>query len=296
MKNLSEWIRHIFDALLFSWAGRVIRALGALVGLGLRLWPDAEGTVLSIATIAGALMLLTFVIDITLFLSRRLADEATHFLLTRKYGFQYTKLTVKSSLNKSDGSMSVRRRVHLKTRVTLTHIRHYLHALMDPDEGSVEVVNLERFEPEWIDMTPSKVSDLSFQDRLVIEVRFDPPLEPGDTAVYELSEKYPCGSFATSAEEMREAELEWEFLSWDISRPTKLLEFQVSVPTSLGPSGCTHDVWYGGGQIHQTHRREWEATRDCFKAFEGEADNLILQINRPYPVLGLLYALKWKYE
>jgi hypothetical protein len=138
------------------------------------------------------------------------------------------------------------------------------------------------------------VPELSLPSGMVIDVTFDPPLNPRDEALYEVREQFPAGSFATTAQQIARMTPHYEYLAWQIDKPTRHFCFEVHVPNSLSPAECMYDVWHDV-YSEQTHRAEWERLASLFTV-NSAGHYTSIQLDILYPVLGLNYVITWQYQ
>jgi hypothetical protein len=295
MKNLTQRIARHVNAFLENKLILALRIIASLSGFAIRLWPGAENYILWIATVLSALAISTFVIQFALAVAHRFSEQIGHILLAHRYGFEYKQLDVRGVL-KVDGSMELTRYVVLTTRSALTNITFYLRAFMPPD-GSTGIIDFEKIDPPDIEMTAKPVENPSVGGATA-RVDFGPPLVPGDTAIYRTTERFAPGSFATTADRLASSRFEHEFLSWSVGRPTRHLLFRVSIPNSLDPVECRHDVWYGLEHElgSERHRAEWHRLEGCFSVIDPGLNYTVLQLEVDYPIVGLRYVLKWEYK
>jgi hypothetical protein len=303
MESRGELINTITDAIVGNRTIALLRIIASLVGLAILvvalIWPGnalAEKAVKWAGVVLVALVLLSVAIQVAQKWFSHTSDQIAHAIVAKKYGYGYESLQVLAYLEPSSGGMRIHRRVRLNARATQQRVRHYLHSLGESPEGSdsMEIGGLHKIEPGYIDMTVEKVRELSYGDRMVIEVTFDPPLDAKKVAEYEIHEQFPPSAFATTAKEMADRDLQFEYLSWHINKPTKSLLLRVHIPTYLNPKKLDHDVWYGG-YSRQRHGPEWNRMESCFKEREDNGQ-ISIELDVPFPVLGLLYVLKWQYE
>ena len=297
MEKLRKSISVALDAVTANRWLLALRVISSLAGLAGLFWPNppAESVIRWAAGVLVALTILSFMIQIVEKWYQHFSDRIAYAIVAEKYGYGYEDLIVKAYLEESTREMRVHRRVHVRATATQNRVRHYLHSLVNLSQGDIKVAGLHKIEPPEIDITAKKVLELSFNDKMVIEVTFNPHLDAGDLAVYELKEIFPPGAFATTAEEVKRQGLSFEYLSWHVNKPIRALEYMVSIPKSLRPKECGYDVWYGG-YSRQRHKKEFQRLEPLFDVKEDELPYTAIQLKIPFPVLGLVYVLKWQYE
>jgi hypothetical protein len=294
--TIARQIRNALEAVLNNTLTRWIRIVASCAGFIILLVPSIRDEVRLAAGFAAAILVLSFMADLILRDSSHFQDRVAYAIEARKYGYGYLGLTVTAYLEVKDGqgSMTSRRRVHLKTTSVQNHIRHYLQTSNEQLEGSVEVTELEQIKPKNTTVSFEKVKDLSRPSGMVIDVAFNPPLDPGEVAIYQVTEQFPPGSFAIDAQQVAQLSPKCEYFAWHIDKPTKHIHFAIRIPDYLHPAKCRHDVWYG---LHsrQTHRAESERV-GLFFSSESDGVYTCLQLDVEYPVLGLDYVLIWEYQ
>jgi hypothetical protein len=301
VKNSGNWLRTIANALRGSDAVFLLRVVGSLSGLAAILvewWgpagPSAQLVVQWATTIAVILVFLSFVIQVAQKLIN--LDWALYRMVAEKYGYGYEKLQVLAYLEEESKKMRVHRHVRVKATMPQRSVRHYLHDLSNSVDDQIKVGGFNDIDSPGVDLSVEKVEELSIDDKMVVEVTFDPFLDAGRSAEYELKEVFPPGSFAINADAMKSMKLEFEFLSWHLSRPTRQFEYVVRISKSLNPDICSYDVWYDakGRQRHLQEYRRLESLFDQDPNADPDYVSLILRV--PYPVVGLVYVIKWKYK
>jgi hypothetical protein len=285
-----SWI----DAVLRNRYLLVLRAMASLSGLSTFLYPDAGPAIRSIAWILTGIALLSFAYQAARSTLYRFQDEIAYQIGAHKFGYGYTALRIRAYLDAEGGGMRSHRRVRLKTTAVQSHIRHYLRSLGTDLKDSVAVVGCHFMKPDGTVITATRVPALSQPSGLVIDVQFNPALEEGDSAYYEVQEQFPDGSFATTAEELTKMGLEHEYMAWHIDKPTKHVRLEVFVPNSLNPVDVGYEVWYGI-YSQQTHAAERDRLSSYFH-IDDYGEYTVLELEIPYPVLGLDYVIRWKYR
>jgi hypothetical protein len=299
VKNWGESIDAVKNAVVGSRIILLLRIIGSLAGvagiIARTFWPNnllAERVLQWGVVTAVALVVISIVIQKW---GDHLFDRIAYVIVANRYGYGYEELVVKAHLEEHTRSMRLHRRVHVKATATQNSVRHYLHNLSDSTAGDVEIDDVHKIDPPDIDIDVKKVPELSYKDRLVIEVAFHPHLDKGDDLTYEIREKFPPGAFVTTADELKPKRLPFEYLSWHVNKPTRAFTYMVSIPESLCPTNCGYDVWYGG-YSQQRHKQEYRRLKPLFEVSEVEPFYVSMQLNIPFPVLGLIYVIKWEYE
>lgn len=284
------------DALLENRAVRALRVAASLAGLLTLCWPGQPaipaGARIAVGVI-GSLAALSLVWEMWTG-SRHLRDRIVHAIEAGRYGYGYDALDVKAYLDRQDGSMRVHRHVRVRTTAVQRRVRHSLHPLSGSSREP-DVEGLHKIAPQEIDMQVSEVAGLSCDEKMVIEVLFEPPLDAGDVAEYEIQERFPARSFATTASQIDAMPWPYEYFSWHVDKPTRRLSFTVFVPQVLDPADCTCDVWYGGDS-HQRHRHECHRARATFTRRTAGSNCAALRLDVPFPILGLVYVIRWRYH
>lgn len=136
---------------------------------------------------------------------------------------------------------------------------------------------------------------LTEQKNLVrYKLRFTPQLYLDQSIKYRLEEALPPGAFAMNLEELKEKEMEWEFISNTVSYPTEELFLRVVLPRNFNPTDYAYDTW-ATVKSQQRHPTEYARIHEakCFR--DGwDAGTLFMSLTIAHPIQGLTYVIKWK--
>ena len=213
------------------------------------------------------------------------------------YGYRYDRLEVSVQVQTS-GSAFVRRIVKVTSLMSEMRALHHYLFVPGSKEKLQELPPLEAevasIQPPNRTLTLAQVSDRMEPgtSRYVIEI--DPPLAKRKSIEYKVEESAPQGTFALTMAELRGTE--WEFMAWEISRPTKELVLEVKIPYSLATERHRHDVWrgteYGAFTIvNEFDRVEpgWSIGRTTI----SDRDHVVATLKVKWPILGMRYVVTW---
>jgi hypothetical protein len=135
--------------------------------------------------------------------------------------------------------------------------------------------------------------------RLTAIIDISPALETGDAVPYIMEEKLPAGLYKIHEEDLARRTTPYEYVGWTISRPTRRISVTVCFPPNLQPEEPDLEVRIQGaapGTVTQRHHEEEEnGLRQSYPKAGWTTDGryeLMLEVS--YPVLGLIYFLRWK--
>lgn len=222
----------------------------------------------------------------------RIAYEAN----AQTYGFRYERLHVRTVLSQ-DGSAIVSRTVKVVgTSAELAEVHHYLMVPGSREDAqsaqSVGVAQLSCDDPRRV-VAVEKVNSPEGNSRF--KVKISPALARGGDIEYMLEETVPPASFAVTRDQLQPG-FPYEYVAWEVSRPTKELVLETEIPLALGTQMHNLDVWRGTEYGHDTLVSEFDRVKPEWKEdtryLAGEDyHRLVLKVR--FPILGMRYVTKW---
>lgn len=210
------------------------------------------------------------------------------------YGLSRKKFLIHAVL-KEDGSMlTVGETEFITTMNDVAGIAHYKNVPHLPEEtqGKIGVKITSKFAGK---MKVEPQIRVQRKDYIFWSLNFRPPLKKGEVVNYTYEERILPGSFVNTYEKLRQRGMEREHYSMRISYPTEFFRIKVlfDVPPELEPEECNFDVWFGTAQVkHLEEIKRIQEKKHFF--WDYEKGKLYCQLEIPYPIHGLYYALKWK--
>lgn len=222
--------------------------------------------------------------------------EVAHRYLSENYGWAYDRIQVECTIRK-DGSAKVRRVGEVEAYSQLDGIDTFLlipeEAPGEEDRG-VEILSVEP-------LSPDREISWRFQRgvrALGAKLTIVPRLNRGEKFAYAM-EEHLFGLYAIdlSAEELAQRETPFEYFGWTIKRPTRKLSLKVYFPEHIKPDVYDNEVRYASAapDILDESRVFYEAQGSLERpSLEGpEGGRYFLQQNVEYPIVGLIYLLRW---
>jgi len=123
------------------------------------------------------------------------------------------------------------------------------------------------------------------------EFVFNPPIEKGERASFVLTRQSPAGTFLMNLDDLKNSGQEYEYSSQRISYPTKKFAIKILFPPNYNPTRCEAVAWYGRARVK--HNDETRRIEPGFK-HNMTGGICILQLEIPYPLHGLTYAIIWR--
>jgi hypothetical protein len=213
--------------------------------------------------------------------------ERAYDLNARFYGLSYESLEVEGTLH-LDGSMVIRRTMKLLAfNDRVEKVDHYMLAREAPAAGQSIKAKITGRQTRNVEL--DLYVYLQAPDRSYNIVIFKPPLRRNEVAEYVYEEVLPAGSFAMKGDDLP-PHMPYEYVAWDITRPTKNFVLRVVIPKGANVVTSDHDVWFGVTRM--SHEREYGRVHGGYSESETNASK-ILTISVAQPVLGLTYVIKW---
>lgn len=224
--------------------------------------------------------------------------EAAHRYLSRNYGFAYAVVEVECTI-RDDGSADVRRVAEVEAYSQVGNIDTFLFIPEEAPSGEERDVEIVCVKP----LTPGRTISWEFLKgarSLAAKLTIAPRLNPGETFRYVIEERLPAGLYAIDLcpEELAKRKTPYEYFGWDIKRPTRYLSMKVYFPEGIKPDGYDNEVRYASAapDILDASRVFYEGQGRLEKPELGgpEGGRHPLQQNVEYPIVGLLYLLRWE--
>jgi hypothetical protein len=215
---------------------------------------------------------------------------------------------VRNAFVHKDGS--VEGRVTLTVRAigqSLEAIDHmYKPDPLAPSQNNAVYLPLQPNEIPYENRKAQIKSELSHDGLQVVhEIRFDPPLGPGECFKFfdsnPLIQKSPPKTMAMSLNELKQRKLSsiastgpfCEHSAIRISHPSNLLVSRMTFPEGFCPQSVRAEVWLGFGYVvnqQETTRLQKEHSLNMTKDSLGTTH---IELRVSYPVIGNRYAILW---
>ncbi len=226
-------------------------------------------------------------------------DEAMYQYMAQRYGIGHGDLLAEVSLA-SDGSAQTRQRVRVESFSIVDHLDTFVRI---PEADSSSQVVRQPQSPTIKSLTEGRrviVTHQKAKERaLSLVMAILPPLQEDEYCIYELVEQLPIGLYAVNDETLAKRNTPYDYWGWSINRPTRRLSLRVCFPTSINvtPYDYSAEVQYASAApgLPSQHQQKEEQTRLRNKpVVTTEENQYVLTLDLDYPMIGLVYILKWK--
>lgn len=197
------------------------------------------------------------------------------------------------------GEAIVKRHIQISATTKISELDTFLMFPNPKDgEGNLKSVDVRCLSPGKD--IHAKVSQETTADQLIQYLEFDPPLENGDSIIYEIVEEaedqvFMMGQDITITANSQDSTLQ-EFFGWSIYRPTRRLELKVTFPKNEVPIDYDTEVRRAdttgfGREIIETEPRNQLNTPQMTGPY-GDRHTLSWEVD--FPMMGLVYMLRWR--
>lgn len=210
-----------------------------------------------------------------------------------RYGIGYELLRVKCMINE-DGSATIARKVTVKAFSETRKLDTYL--LISGDESRDVNIDLVRsLTPGWTIELTDTIEELG---RLSAELTISPPLEEEQMITYEMREELAAVTFAIqlTEDEISNRKIPYDFFNWNINRPTNKLVLETHFPPHTDPTVFSAEVRYASASGFPSVRLQEQEQKwyEPYWVDSLEDNRRILKLEVDYPMLGLIYGLRWQ--
>lgn len=224
--------------------------------------------------------------------------EQTYTFTAMRYGMGYANLSVSLSIH-SDGSAQVKRLVRVEAYSSLDGLDISLIAPEktegDQVQNRIGLETIRSLNTNWT-IPKRKVQIQEGLGRFWAGIIISPQLQYGDVFDFETIENAPTGLYAISLtrEELSKRKTSYDYFGWSIDRPTRYLSLRVKFPKGMHPQDAGTEVKYAAvGGIPAKRFQVEEQRRLASPTIEKIDDNYYLNIEIDYPMVGLIYIVRW---
>ena len=227
------------------------------------------------------------------------ADEQVYVWLAERYGWAHGALSVECTIEE-DGSASIRRRVQVEAYSEISQLDTFLLIPESSPDGEEERI----IEPERVrSLTPGR--DISSRrpseparELSMILLAIYPPLQDGESLMYELEEHTSPGLYAINPgeEELSQRKTPYDYFGWHISSPTRRLSLKVYFPAGFKPYFYETEVRYtivATGLASEGRQQKEEDRLEKPSLVGPEANRYVLKLDVDHPMTGFVYIIRW---
>lgn len=224
------------------------------------------------------------------------AEDYYQYMADR-YGAGYRELRVDCKIA-PDGSASIERTVKFEAFTELEELETYLLIAAPPPEDSQ--LRPEPVKIESLSRNRSVTPTYSFRQerKITAKLHFKPALRRGEVADFRIIESIPSSQFAIgrTAEDLRGRREPFDYFGWNINRPTHDLLMRVSFPEGELPEVRWVEVAFAStaGLSSGIEQSEERRRTGELEELEPEFGQHVLRLRVPFPMIGLVYIIKWE--
>lgn len=221
------------------------------------------------------------------------AEQAYAYFASR-YGIGYDLIQVQWTIDR-DGSATLRRIIEIEAFSKIENLDTYLLIPESSQERQIDFVSVDSL-TEGRTVT---LSDIKKElGRLSALTTISPPLNRGEKIRYSMKEKLPKGLYAIdmTAAELAKRRADYDYSGWNINRPTRKISLQVEFPPYFKPNIFSSEVRYASASGFASVRTHYEEEQNSTPTLTlgPTGDRFLLKLEVDYPMLGLIYILRWR--
>lgn len=238
-------------------------------------------------------------LSLSLLSSTSEAEQAYNYSASR-YGVGYDLLEIECFINE-DGSATVKRKVTLMSFSEINKLDTYLLIPeKSPNDGSRDIAlgEIKSLTPTTSIKRGAIREELGRQS---VEVIISPALSNGISTAYEMTEHLPSKLYAVrvTRNEISQRETPYDYFGWNVNRPTKKLSLRVyfpGFPYPIKPDIYAAEVRYASASGFPANRTQHEEQKNLQGPIlaDPEGDRYYLKLEVDYPMIGLVYILRWQ--
>jgi hypothetical protein len=228
-----------------------------------------------------------------------MTDEDIFDYLVTRYGIGYTRLTIHCSIG-ADGSALITRDVELIARSTLENLDIVMIVPANQD-GTWNIPSVEIYSAA-IERRVEIVQERADSLRQSALMRITPPLQAGDWFRYTTKEQLPekFYAFSETVDELQKSKEKGElfglsdYFGWNINRPTRQLNLEISFPDGWTPVDDGVKVLYAtASSFPSTREQSEEAQRVRYERISSTNNRYQIKLESRHPMIGLIYIITW---
>lgn len=216
----------------------------------------------------------------------------------KAHGFAYKHLHITGVVGE-DGSVEVRRRIHMQTHTQISKLDTFLASPEQDVEGAMRILTVDTYGDPRYKVNIKYLPENNDRKAQSI-INFVPAISANEEIEFGFSERTPPNIFAIglTEQEVNERSDDIDYLGWNCDRPIQRLTLEVYFPPSVRfdkntafyrqkvdralPSGLPSGV---------SHEHE---ARTLSPKLELVGTQWKLSMSVDYPILGFIYAVGWK--
>ncbi len=211
-----------------------------------------------------------------------------------RYGIGYDALEIKWTINE-DGSALLQRVIEIEAFSKIESLDTYLLIPESNKDRKINFKSVDSLSPGW-NVALSDVKRELGRGSAMISI--SPPLKREEKMRYAMVEELPAGLYAInlSAEALSQRQSKYDYCGWNINRPTRKVSLQVEFPQYTKPEIFSSEVRYASTSGFPSSTEHYEESQRFgpVLTLSPKGDRFILRLDIDYPMIGLIYILRWQ--
>ncbi|MCC6601598.1 MAG: hypothetical protein IT327_00220 [Anaerolineae bacterium] len=222
-----------------------------------------------------------------------IAVQAYTYFASR-YGIGYDSLEIKWMINE-DGSALLQRVIEIEAFSRVESLDTYLLIPESDDDRKIDFISVDSLSPKW----SISLSDVKKElGRGSAMISISPPLKIEEKMRYRMVEELPPGLYAIgmTSTELSKRKSAYDYCGWNINRPTRKVSLQIEFPSVIKPENYSLEVRYASTSGFPSSKKHFEESQrfDPVLTLNPQRDKSILRLDIDYPMIGLIYILRWQ--
>lgn len=225
-------------------------------------------------------------------------SSASYSYAANRYGIGYESIKVIWRIEEN-GSASLKRVITINAFSRIEELDTYL---LIPENAPEDEVKRQIKIAQPKSLTPGRdvLLKLTEQDnrRSSALITISPPLNHGEKMAYEMTEQLSGNLYAINLteEQISNRETPYDYCGWNINRPTKRATLCVEFPKEFRPHIYSSEVRYASSSGLASTQRQYDEEKRFTPQLKSNpyGDRFTLELDIEYPMIGLIYILRWE--
>lgn len=233
-------------------------------------------------------------------LAKKPIEDQSYEYYAKKYGFGYDLIEVDCFIN-HDGSAIVQRKIQVTAFANLSELDTFLlvpEAHPQGDPRDISFGTIRSLTDGWT-VTLGNIREEFGRSSASIVIA--PSLNSEQSIIYEMIEQLPANLYAINLplDEVEKRQTPYDYFGWNINRPTGKFCLRVhfpGFPNPFLPKIHSAEVRYASASGFPSINKHHQETSNLRGPFMKESDGgrHVYTLNISYPVIGLIYSLRWQ--
>lgn len=221
------------------------------------------------------------------------AIQAYTYFATR-YGIGYDALEIQWAIGE-DGSAILQREIEIEAFSNIDSLDTYLLIPESAKDRKIDFISVDSL-TSGRNVALSDVKKELGRGSALISI--SPPLKKEEKMRYRMVERLSPGLYAINltAGELSQRQSKHDYCGWNINRPTRKVSLQVEFPKYTKPEVFSAEVRYASTSGFPSSRSHYEESQrfSPVLTLSPKGDRFLLRLDIDYPMIGLIYILRWQ--